>query len=106
MPGSGFWGGIKDDSQCALDRNSPLPYHTEKMNHNLSAVGGLLGIAGGIFGILLGLSFLAFWIWMLVDCANNETSTGTKVAWILIILFASCLGAPVYFFVRKLPRKK
>jgi hypothetical protein len=55
-----------------------------------------------LIAVLLG--FTAFWIWMLVDCATYETSTGSKVAWILIILFASCVGAPVYYLARKLPR--
>ena len=64
----------------------------------------LAAFIGGWEIILLGVIglWMAFWIWMLVDCANNEPS---KVAWILIILFASCVGAPVYYFVRKLPRE-
>ncbi|HYG36475.1 MAG TPA: PLD nuclease N-terminal domain-containing protein [Clostridia bacterium] len=63
------------------------------------------GLGGGeLVLIAVLLATTAFWIWMLVDCATNETSTGSKVAWILIILFASCLGAPVYFLARKLPR--
>jgi len=43
---------------------------------------------------------------MLVDCAINERDTGSKIAWILIIIFANCIGAPVYFFVRVLRRKR
>jgi len=50
--------------------------------------------------------FLAFWTWMLVDCATKETETGSKVAWLLIIILVGCIGAPLYFFVRKLPRKR
>jgi hypothetical protein len=49
---------------------------------------------------------LAFWTWMLVDCATKETETGSKVAWLLIIILVGCIGAPLYFFVRKLPRKR
>ena len=48
---------------------------------------------------------LAFWIWMLVDCANHESEGSTKIAWLLIILLAGIVGAPLYFFVRKLPRR-
>ena len=66
----------------------------------------LAAFIGGWEIILIGAIgvWMAFWIWMLVDCANHELSTGSKVAWILIILFASCVGAPVYYFARKLPR--
>jgi hypothetical protein len=46
----------------------------------------------------------AFWVWMLVDCANHENEGSTKIAWLLIILLAGVVGAPLYFFVRKLPR--
>jgi hypothetical protein len=41
------------------------------------------------------LVYMPFWIWMLLDCANHET--GSKVAWVLIVLFASCVGAVVYY---------
>ena len=60
------------------------------------------GILGGLFGLL----FFIFWVWMLVDCAINERDTGSKIAWILIIIFANCIGAAVYFFVRVLRRKR
>ena len=55
--------------------------------------------------IILIIAALAFWAWMLVDCANHETEGSTKVAWLLIILLAGVIGAPLYFFVRKLPRR-
>lgn len=49
---------------------------------------------------------LAFWVWMLVDCALNEPSEGNdKLVWILIILFANFIGALVYFVVRRPQRK-
>jgi hypothetical protein len=55
--------------------------------------------------IAVFLPCLAFWIWMIVDCATYETATGTKIGWLLIILLAGIVGAPLYFFIRKLPRK-
>jgi hypothetical protein len=60
-----------------------------------------LGFIGtGLFGILA----LAFTIWMVVDCATNETNTGnTKLIWILVIIFVP-FGSLVYFFVRKMGR--
>ena len=60
--------------------------------------------AGEIILIVAALAIVAFQIWMVIDCAINETSTGAKVAWILVILLLSCLGAPAYYFARKLPR--
>lgn len=73
----------------------------------------------GVFGmaeILFLLSFLlvlpvtllcmAFWIWMLVDCALNEPSEGNdKLVWIIIILFANFIGALIYFLARRPQRK-
>ena len=56
----------------------------------------------GLFFLLVALSGFAFWLWMLVDCATNESDQGnTKIVWILIILFASIVGALVYFAVRR-----
>jgi hypothetical protein len=60
--------------------------------------------AGEIILIVAALAIIAFQIWMVIDCAVHETSTGTKVAWILVIVLFSCLGAPAYYFARKLPR--
>jgi len=65
---------------------------------------------------MLGLGFLelalvafilggfAFWLWMIVDCISHEPDPATKIAWLLVILLANVVGAPLYFFVRKLTR--
>jgi hypothetical protein len=66
---------------------------------------GLLFLIG--FFALLSLAGLAFWIWMLVDCAQNleERPGGNRrVVWILILVFTNWLGALVYFFVERAPR--
>jgi len=55
--------------------------------------------------ITVCLAITAFWIWMIVDCAQYETDGTTKIVWLLVILLAGFIGAPLYFFVRKLPRK-
>jgi hypothetical protein len=61
----------------------------------LSIIGGLL-----FFG-LIAVAFL-FWLWMLVECATKEPATGnTKIVWILVILLANIVGAPLYFAVRR-----
>jgi len=56
--------------------------------------------------LLFVLPFVAFWIWMLVDCARNEKEA-MQVGWLLaIILGPICTGALLYLFCRKLPRVK
>jgi hypothetical protein len=53
-----------------------------------------------IFGV--GIIGTLFWIWMLIDCATKEPSSGNdKLIWILIIIFTHLLGALIYFLVRR-----
>jgi hypothetical protein len=60
----------------------------------------------GVFG-LVALAALAFWIWMLADCATKESGQGNdKLIWILDIIFTQRIGALIYFFVRRPERKK
>ncbi|OGV71546.1 MAG: hypothetical protein A3K18_22325 [Lentisphaerae bacterium RIFOXYA12_64_32] len=52
--------------------------------------------------VLLGLAVMAFWVWMLIDCATREPSAGNdKVVWVAIILVVHVAGALIYFFVRR-----
>jgi len=74
------------------------------MNTNLPAMIGATFGGWEIVLIAVSLSFIAFWTWMIIDCAIHETSTGTKVAWLLVIIFGWIIGAPLYYFVRKIPR--
>lgn len=58
--------------------------------------------------LILLLMILApiFWVWMLVDCATNESFEGNdKVVWVIIIAMTSVVGATLYFFVIRLPRR-
>jgi heme/copper-type cytochrome/quinol oxidase subunit 2 len=49
----------------------------------------------------IALAGLAFWIWMIVDCATNEPSVGNdKLVWMIVIVFAQVIGALIYYFVR------
>ena len=69
----------------------------------------IAGVIGGEEIILLlavAGSILAFWIWMIVDCAIYEKEGSTKIAWMLVILFAGPIGAPLYFVIRKLLRTR
>jgi hypothetical protein len=52
----------------------------------------LLGV-GGVFGLL----FLAFWVWMLIDCVRNQRlSDNERIVWTLVIVFTHALGALIY----------
>lgn len=54
--------------------------------------------------ILLALLGSLFFIWMLVDCVNNEPTAGnSKLIWTLIIVLVP-FGSLLYFFIRKLQR--
>jgi hypothetical protein len=50
----------------------------------------------------LALAAMAFWIWMIIDCAINEPSQeNDKVVWMLVIILTNWIGALIYFFVRR-----
>jgi sterol desaturase/sphingolipid hydroxylase (fatty acid hydroxylase superfamily) len=52
--------------------------------------------------IAVALLGTAFWVWMIIDCANNEPSEGNdKIVWILVIVLAGFLGAVIYYFARR-----
>jgi hypothetical protein len=65
----------------------------------------MLADIGRLFLLPIGLFALAFWIWIIIDCAKHEREGSTKIAWMLVILLAGVVGAPLYFFVRRLPRQ-
>ena len=68
---------------------------------------GLLFIPLIMFCLVLAISFSAFWIWMIIDCAKrNFKNDNEKIVWILIIVLAQFIGALIYFFVIKLPNNK
>lgn len=71
----------------------------------MNAILALLGL-GFIELLLIGavLAGFAFWVWMILDCITQETDPTNKIAWLLVILLVGIIGAPLYFFVRKLPR--
>ena len=53
----------------------------------------------------LGILGMLFWVWMLVDCAVNESSAGNdKLVWVIIVLFTHVIGAALYLFIRR-PRR-
>jgi hypothetical protein len=50
---------------------------------------------------LLWVGALVLWIWALVDCIqvpdDSMYESGTKLIWVLVIVFASFIGAILYF---------
>ena len=75
-----------------------MPLKHMNMNLNMLAILPVLG--GGIIGALA----LVFWIWMLVDCIQNDRlASNEKIIWVLVIIFCNCLGALLYML---LARKK
>ncbi len=68
----------------------------------------VLGLAiGAVISLVILLIFLLilsglFWIWMLVDCLIRKfKDPDEKIVWIIVIIFASIIGAIIYFFFRK-----
>ncbi len=61
-------------------------------------------VLGGM--LFLGLPLLALWIWMLIDCLTKEADQSQKLVWLLVIIFVGFVGAPLYLFIRKLPRDR
>lgn len=58
-------------------------------------------------GLLVGVLVFAFWIWMIVDCARRKFRNDLeKIIWILAIVFATWVGALVYFLVVRVSNPK
>jgi hypothetical protein len=57
-----------------------------------------------MFGMMAAL--FGFWIWMIVDCVNNEPPGNDKIAWLLVVIFLNGIGALVYYFTRRNARLK
>lgn len=81
-----------------------------------SAGDGAASMFPAIFLAIFGLMWLAiplmcivgtiFWVFMLIDCIKRDSLGDNKIIWILVIVFASLLGALIYYFVIKHPVSK
>jgi len=72
------------------------------MQTSSNVAAGLLPLLFILFAAAIALVGLAFWIWMLVDCATKESGQGNdKLVWILVIVLTSWIGALIYFLVRR-----
>lgn len=81
----------------------------EENNVDISVIpadeNGRINVLSGLL-VVSWLSSL-FWVWVLIDCATKEPRQGnTKIAWLLIILFANFVGALIYFLVRRPQRRR
>ncbi len=77
----------------------------------------IFGLFGMLFFLLMFiLPFLmmavfallfALWVWMLIDVVQRkdddfpEPGPNTKMTWLLVVLLAGFIGAPIYYFVVK-----
>lgn len=60
-----------------------------------------------IISTVIALIGTVLWVWILIDCATQESSRGnTKLVWILIIIFAAWVGALAYLLFRRPQRQK
>lgn len=72
----------------------------------LALLGGLAAMMMLLFASVIGLAYIVFWIWMLVDClTNNGISGSEKVAWVLVILLLHFFGPLIYLFVGRPKRR-
>ncbi len=66
------------------------------------AIGGIIWLFGMLAFGVIGCGGFVLWIWMLIDCATKEPSTGNdKVVWILVIALTGWIGALIYLLVRR-----
>lgn len=79
---------------------------------NQIALGSTFGVFAAtifIFVLLAVVGTLAFWIWMLVDCARRpfeDPGGNLRLVWILIIVLAGWIGALIYLFAVKIPQDR
>ena len=58
-------------------------------------------------GIVIAILILAFWIWIIIDCAKRKFKNDLeKIIWILVIVFTNWVGALVYLIVIKIYNPK
>jgi len=59
-----------------------------------------------LFLIPLSLLSLAFWVWMLVDAAQNRgLDQNERIVWVIVVALLHFLGALIYFFAGRPKRK-
>ena len=71
-----------------------------------TAIGSFLAIFGGGLGTLLilgcSLAPAIFWIWTIIEIAQNEPAADNdKIIWLLIVFFTNFIGALLYRIIRR-----
>lgn len=59
---------------------------------------------GELIVICVILVVTCLWIWAVVDCVSSEPSGGAKIGWLLVIVLAAPIGAPIYLIMRRRQR--
>ena len=54
---------------------------------------------------VLGLLILIFDIWAIIQTMQSSTTTGSKILWVLLILFLPVVGLILWFFLGPRGRK-
>jgi hypothetical protein len=79
---------------------------------NQIALGSTFGVFATtvvIFVLLVLGGTVAFWIWMLVDCARRpfeDPGGNLRLVWVLVIVLAGWIGALIYLFAVKIPQDR
>ena len=55
--------------------------------------------------VVIAIVMAAFWLWMLIDAVASPMDSGTKVVWVLLIVFLGFLGALAYAVMGRGPRR-
>lgn len=56
----------------------------------------------GLLRLFVFLALFAFWIWMLVDCLQNQSFEGNdKLIWVIVLIFLNVVGAVLYYLLVK-----
>jgi metal-dependent HD superfamily phosphatase/phosphodiesterase len=64
----------------------------------------MFGIGTGELVVIAAiLATTGFWVWMVIDCLQNEEDN--KLVWLLVLLFLHVLGAVIYWGMRYRPRR-
>ena len=62
----------------------------------------IFGSLAILLGALLSILAFGFWIWMLVDCLqNNKLQGNNKLVWVVVVVFLHFLGALLYFLIER-----
>jgi hypothetical protein len=56
--------------------------------------------------LLLGIAYLAVWLWALVDAIRNPAlDSTTRLMWVLVIILTQLIGAVIYLVIGRTPAR-